>query len=69
MRAPPSTHRKDEEGAATDSAAIVSELKPLKPPNLSLDALAKAKRTLQMQKELTEKMKKLPQVMHSLSRS
>lgn len=31
--------------------------------NISLDALAKAKKALQMQKELSEKLKKIPQVM------
>jgi U4/U6 small nuclear ribonucleoprotein PRP3 len=62
--APSSAYRKDEKSAATDSAATSSEAKPLKPPALSLDALAKAKKTLQMQKELAEKMKKLPQVIY-----
>ena len=33
--------------------------------NLSLDALAKAKKALQMQKELSEKLKKIPLVSHS----
>ncbi|KAG0569474.1 hypothetical protein KC19_6G093400 [Ceratodon purpureus] len=62
MRAPASTERKDEKTSASNSAATGSEAKPLKPPALSLDALAKAKKTLQMQKELAEKMKKLPQL-------
>lgn len=69
MRASSSTHGKEEKsstGPPADSAGKSSEVKPLKPPTLSLDALAKAKRTLQMQKELAEKMKKLPQVTHSL---
>lgn len=66
-RAPPSNHRKDEKSADTVSPATVLEAKPLKPPTLSLDALAKAKKTLQMQKELAEKMKKLPQVIHLVS--
>lgn len=73
MRASSSSHGKEERSTAPDSTGKVSsevkppsEVKPLKPPTLSLDALAKAKRTLQMQKELAEKMKKLPQVTHSL---
>lgn len=33
-----------------------------KPGSLSIDALAKAKKALQMQKELSEKLKKIPQV-------
>ncbi len=33
-----------------------------KKPKLSLDALEKAKKALQLQKELKEKLKKLPQV-------
>ena len=33
--------------------------------SLSLDALAKAKKALQMQKELSEKLKKIPLVSHS----
>ena len=66
MRAPASTERKDEKTSASNSAATGSEAKPLKPPALSLDALAKAKKTLQMQKELAEKMKKLPQVFHCI---
>lgn len=42
-----------------------------KSANLSLDALAKAKKALQMQKELSEKLKKIPQVsgLQSLSLS
>lgn len=66
MRASSSTHGKEEKSSAPDSVGKSSEVKALKPPALSLDALAKAKRTLQMQKELAEKMKKLPQVTHSL---
>jgi len=33
-----------------------------KPGSFSIDALAKAKKALQMQKELAEKLKKIPQV-------
>lgn len=33
-----------------------------RPGSLSIDALAKAKKALQMQKELSEKLKKIPQV-------
>jgi len=68
IRASSSTHGKEEKSttAPPDSAGKSSEVKPpLKPPTLSLDALAKAKRSLQMQKELAEKMKKLPQVSNS----
>lgn len=36
--------------------------------NLSLDALAKAKKALQMQKELAEKMKKIPLVSPSMDK-
>ncbi|XP_052204597.1 protein RDM16 isoform X2 [Diospyros lotus] len=43
------------EKSSTDGAASAG-----KSGNLSLDALAKAKRALQMQKELAEKLKKLP---------
>jgi U4/U6 small nuclear ribonucleoprotein PRP3 len=35
---------------------------PAKKPSLSLDALDKAKKALQLQKDLKEKLKKLPQV-------
>lgn len=53
------------EGTTTStsaSAAKESETQQVKAPNVSLDALAKAKRALQMQKDLAEKLKKLPQV-------
>lgn len=52
----------DAGGAAEASA--VKKPRPDGPtkPTLSLEALEKAKRALQMQKELKEKLKKLPQV-------
>lgn len=63
MRASSSSHRKDEEKSTpADTEKKALEVKPLKPPTLSLDALAKAKKTLQMQKELAEKIKKHSQL-------
>lgn len=61
MRVLSTSHKRDEKSAGADSATL-SEANHAKPPTLSLDALAKAKRALQMQKELAEKMKKLPQL-------
>jgi hypothetical protein len=55
--------RELEAGGATEEAAAKKPRSdgPAK-PGLSLEALEKAKKALQMQKELKEKLKKLPQV-------
>lgn len=68
MRVLSTSHKRDEKSAGADSATL-SEANHVKPPTLSLDALAKAKRALQMQKELAEKMKKLPQVTRNVALS
>jgi len=56
------TVKSSTDGSATSAAG--------KSSNLSLDALAKAKKALQLKKELSEKLKKLPMVRkHSCSKS
>lgn len=56
------TGKSSTDGSATSAAG--------KSSNLSLDALAKAKKALQLKKELSEKLKKLPMVRnHSSSQS
>jgi U4/U6 small nuclear ribonucleoprotein PRP3 len=56
------TVKSSTDGSATSAAG--------KSSNLSLDALAKAKKALQLKKELSEKLKKLPMVRkHSYSQS
>jgi len=56
------TGKSSTDGSATSAAG--------KNSNLSLDALAKAKKALQLKKELSEKLKKLPMVRsHSCSQS
>ena len=56
------TVKSSTDGSATSAAG--------KSSNLSLDALAKAKKALQLKKELSEKLKKLPMVRkHSCSES
>jgi hypothetical protein len=53
--------------SSTDGSAMSAASKS---SNLSLDALAKAKKALQLKKELSEKLKKLPMVRkHSYSHS
>jgi U4/U6 small nuclear ribonucleoprotein PRP3 len=53
--------------SSTDGSAMSAAGKS---SNLSLDALAKAKKALQLKKELSEKLKKLPMVRkHSYSQS
>lgn len=48
-------------GSSTDGSSSTGK----SGANLSLDALAKAKKALQMQKELAEKLKKIPSVSSS----
>ena len=50
------TGKSSADGTANSSAGTSS--------NLSLDALAKAKKALQLKKELSEKLKRLPAVRH-----
>lgn len=49
-------------GEEADGAAGTAAAPPAKKPALSLEALEKAKKALQLQKELKEKLKGLPQV-------
>ena len=51
-----------------DGAAGIAAAPPAKKPALSLEALEKAKKALQLQKELKEKLKGLPQVRGTPSR-
>lgn len=51
-----------------DGAAGIAAAPPAKKPALSLEALEKAKKALQLQKELKEKLKGLPQVRGTSSR-
>jgi U4/U6 small nuclear ribonucleoprotein PRP3 len=47
---------------STKKPRLDGAAQPASKPALSLEALEKAKRALQLQKELKEKLKKLPQV-------
>lgn len=55
-------------GEEADGAAGTAAAPPAKKPALSLEALEKAKKALQLQKELKEKLKGLPQVRGTPSR-